>query len=111
VLNESEQSLGTVVNEPNNVDTETSKSQVDGPALLDVSSEDQTVERSDLSRNLVGHTLCENEDLSSINPNTISFVPLCVNDKVSKTTNRKRTTITSSNVSLKQKLAMGKTGK
>jgi hypothetical protein len=112
VLNdENEPSVGTVVNEPNTVDTETLNSQVDGHAILDARTDDRTVECSDLSRNLVGHTPCENEDLSSINPNTISFVPLCVNDKVSKTTNRKRTTITSSNISLKQKLAMGKTGK
>jgi len=53
----------------------------------------------------------QNDDLNSINPNTVSFVSLSVNDKVSKTTNRKRTTVTSSSSSLKQKLAITKSGK
>lgn len=104
--------VSEISNEPNSNELNINKtdevvpgfvSESEGPTDIALASSRNIVENENVS--------LQNQDLSSINPNTVSFVPVSINDKVSKTTNRKKTTVVSGNMSLKQKLAISKTGK
>jgi len=83
VLNENKDEVSPLLSESDNVNNDISKSQ-------------ESTSDSSENQNNKDDKVSQNEDLSSINPNVVSFVPLSVNDKVSKTQNRKKITMISS---------------